>query len=1057
MTKTRQKPVSKGEKVAETKLSAVNEPGTNNQDIKISIVGTDALQESEQFLKETEKIVKIGGWKANPITNYLQWTDGIYNIIEAPRDYHPGLNEGLKYFSKKDLPLILDSISTCLDTGKPFTLEALITTESGKKVWTELRGLRAVTEEAGSYVIGTFQDITERRHIEDTLKRESEKLSVLAESARLLMHAENPEQVVQTIGERLMRYLRCATFFNYLIDESGQRMQLNAYSGISQKDARGIEYLNPGYAICSHVFRGKKRMVTFDIIKIEDERTCPIYQSGTSSWLYSPISYQGRLIGTFSFGNGIHSSFTDDEMDLIQTASDLVAIAIARKIAENNATKTASLLTATLDSTTDGILVIDTDGKITSYNKTFCAMWGIPHHSLDAADEKTALAYMTTLIADPGQFFDLLKGYYSHPGRESYDTVRLMDGRLIERYSKPQMIEDIIVGRVWSYRDITERKQAEEALQDTLHRFYNILSEIRYGILLVTADDRVEFANRAFYDMFNLSETPAYLQNLSADEMLVKIRNVYRDPDAAVARIREIARLGKEVKGEEVGIQGGRMFLRDFVPLYINEKIFGRLWIHIDITERKQVEEELQKSEARYHLLADNSTDVIWTFDYNGVFTYLSPSILHLTGFAPEEMIQQSFRKLVARGSIAVVTEKIQQNLEYIASGSAPSQDVIEIELVCRDGSTVWAEVSYRLLVDERGDPTEFIGSARNITKRKRAEEALQESLEKFRIIATNTPDHILLLDKDLQYTQIINPPLGLAEQDMIGHTDYDILSFEDADKLMKIKKQVMDTGTAVHLEIPLLTTSGEMNFLAGSYVPKRNVAGEIDGLIGYFTNVTETRRANEKIVAALREKEILIREIHHRVKNNLQIMYGLLYMTTKRTEDPEIAGILTDMMMKIKTMAQIHTRLYESKQFDKINMAGQIQDQMTDLSRIYASSGIEIACSVEAEDIFLSVDQAIPCALLINEVLSNAFKHAFRGRENGTIRISLHQEDGTIHIRIEDNGSGIPKDVDIYQTTSLGMKLIRSLVTQLEGTLAIESSDRGSSIALDFPLMTLG
>ncbi len=889
MKKTRKKPVSERKKVAETPLSPLIEPGTNNQDSKISIVGIDALQQSEQFLKETEKIVKIGGWKANPITNYLQWTDGIYDIVEAPRDYHPGLDEGLKYFSKKDLPLIRDRIATCLEFGKPFTLEVLITTESGKKVWTELRGLRSVTETTRSYVIGTFQDITERRNIEDKLKKE------------------------------------------------------------------------------------------------------------------------------------------------------------------------ASLLTATLDSTTDGILVIDTDGKITSYNKTFCAMWGIPHHSLDAADEKTALAYMTPLIADPVQFVDLLKGYYTHPGRESYDTVRLVDGRLIERYSKPQMIEDTIVGRVWSYRDITERIQAEEALQETLHRFYSILSEIRYGILLVTAEDRVEFANRAFCDIFGLPEPPADLQNLSAAEMIVKIRNVYRDPGAAVTRIREIVRLGKEVKGEEVATQDGRMFLRDFIPLYSNEKTFGRLWSHIDITERKHAEEELRKSEARYHLLADNTTDVIWTFDLQGVFTYLSPSVVQLTGFTPEELIQQSFRNLAARGSIALVEERIQRNLADVASGSAPGPDVIEAELRCRDGTTVWVENTYRLLLDEKGRPTEFIGVARNISKRKQAEEALQESLEKFRVIATNTPDHILLMDKDLQYTQIINPPLGLEEGDMLGHTDYDFLSFEDADRLMKIKRQVMETGSAIQLEIPLLTTSGEVHFFAGSYVPKRNVAGEIDGLIGYFTNVTETKRANEKIVAALREKEVLIREIHHRVKNNLQIMYGLLYMTTRRTEDPETAGILTDMMMKIKTMAQIHTRLYESKQFDKINMAGQIQDQMTDLSRIYASSGLEIACIVEAEEIFLSVDQAIPCALLINEVLSNAFKHAFRGRENGTIRISARQMDGAVHIRIEDNGSGIPKDVDMYRTTSLGMKLVRSLVTQLEGTLAIESSDRGSSITIDFPLITTG
>ena len=163
---------------------------------------------------------------------------------------------------------------------------------------------------------------------------------------------------------------------------------------------------------------------------------------------------------------------------------------------------------------------------------------------------------------------------------------------------------------------------------------------------------------------------------------------------------------------------------------------------------------------------------------------------------------------------------------------------------------------------------------------------------------------------------------------------------------------------------------------------------------------MTETKQANEKIVAALAEKETLIREIHHRVKNNLQIISGLLDMTRMRTQDPATTGILTDMMMKIKTMAQIHTRLYESKQFDKINMGGQIRDQVADLSSIYGRSGPEITCTVDAEDFYLPVDQAIPCALVVNEALSNAFKHAFRGRRSGTILVSARQNGGMIHHR---------------------------------------------------------
>jgi PAS domain S-box-containing protein len=347
------------------------------------------------------------------------------------------------------------------------------------------------------------------------------------------------------------------------------------------------------------------------------------------------------------------------------------------------------------------------------------------------------------------------------------------------------------------------------------------------------------------------------------------------------------------------------------------------------------------------------------------------------------------------------------------------------------------------------------VWSYRDITERRQAEEALRVSLEKFRVIATNTPDHILVQDRDLRYTQVINPQMDLTEQEIIGKTDYDIMSREDADARTALKRQVLDSGTTVYSEISLMEAGGEKRYFTGSYVPKRNTAGEIDGIIGYFRNVTDARMANEKIVAALAEKEILIREIHHRVKNNLQIISGLLDMTRMRTTDPATTGILTDMMMKIKTMAQIHTRLYESKQFDRVNMGRQIRDQVADLSTIYGRSGPEITCQVDVEELYLPVDQAIPCALVVNEALSNAFKHAFRGRREGTVTVSVWQERGDIHITIRDDGTGIPDEVDINRAASLGLKLIRSLVQQLRGTLVIESTDKGSAVKVDFPVGT--
>ncbi|MDD1715844.1 MAG: ATP-binding protein, partial [Methanolinea sp.] len=226
-----------------------------------------------------------------------------------------------------------------------------------------------------------------------------------------------------------------------------------------------------------------------------------------------------------------------------------------------------------------------------------------------------------------------------------------------------------------------------------------------------------------------------------------------------------------------------------------------------------------------------------------------------------------------------------------------------------------------------------------------------------------------------------------------------------------------------------------------------------IIGRVLSFRDVTDRRHAEEKLIASLQEKETLIREIHHRVKNNLQIISGLLDMTRMRTPDSTTNSILTDMMMKIKTMAQIHTRLYESKQFDKINMGQQIRDQLTDLSIIYGRSGAEIQSEIDAQDFLLPVDQAIPCALVVNELLSNAYKHAFRGKNHGNLKVSAAQMDRQIRITIRDDGIGIPGDVDIYRTTSLGLKLIRSLVQQLNGSVAITGS-HGTEVRVEFPVL---
>jgi two-component sensor histidine kinase len=236
-------------------------------------------------------------------------------------------------------------------------------------------------------------------------------------------------------------------------------------------------------------------------------------------------------------------------------------------------------------------------------------------------------------------------------------------------------------------------------------------------------------------------------------------------------------------------------------------------------------------------------------------------------------------------------------------------------------------------------------------------------------------------------------------------------------------------------------------------YSKPQRIGNDIVGRVFSYRDVTERKRAEERLITSLEEKEVLLREIHHRVKNNLQLTTSLLDMTRMRTPDPGTAGILTDVMMKIQTMAQIHTRLYESKQFDRINMDRQIRDQVQALTNIYSRGDREILTEIDSPELYLPLDKAIPCALALNEILANAYKHAFKGRKSGTVKYRAEEEDGRMRFTVADDGVGLPKGFDLAKANTLGLKLVRTLVEQqLKGTLRIRRG-KGTEVIVELPM----
>jgi PAS domain S-box-containing protein len=392
-------------------------------------------------------------------------------------------------------------------------------------------------------------------------------------------------------------------------------------------------------------------------------------------------------------------------------------------------------------------------------------------------------------------------------------------------------------------RDITERKRAEEALQQSEARFKAVAETTPVAIGVVSLPDaKFLYVNDAYAKAFGYA--PDELLNRAAPDIYCEL--------ADREKILQLLRENGNVADYEVRLKrkDGSMFwgMSATRPITFAGQT-ALLGAFIDVTERKQVEEALRQSEERLRFHTENSPMAVIEWDMNFIVTRWSGESEKMFGWSAAETIGRPIMDLnmIFEEDVPIV----QKTMERLSDGVS-KQVVSGNRNYTKDRRIIYCEWYNSILADQQGNMLSVMSQVLDVTGRKQAEEALRASEERFKAIASSTPDHILVQDCDLRYTFVVNPQMGLSEQDMLGRTDQDFLAKDDAENLTLIKRQVLDTGKAVHVEAPLISPGGETQFFDGSYVPKYDPAGQVDGLIGYFKNVTELKR----IEMALRESE---------------------------------------------------------------------------------------------------------------------------------------------------------------------------------------------------------
>ncbi|WAC04822.1 MAG: PAS domain S-box protein [Methanoregula sp.] len=472
--------------------------------------------------------------------------------------------------------------------------------------------------------------------------------------------------------------------------------------------------------------------------------------------------------------------------------------------------------------------------------------------------------------------------------------------------------------------------------------------------------------------------------------------------------------------------------------------------------ERNEAEEALHETNEYLSNLFNYANAPIITWDTEFRITRFNHAFEHLTGRSQEEMLGKTLGLLFPDKGRKAAMALIQKTLE------GERWEAVEIPILTAEGGTRTVLWNSANVLDVHGNLTATIAQGIDITERKKAEDALRDSQQILEKILNNIPVRVFWKDKNLTYLGCNIPfarDAGFEKpEDVIGKDDYVMVWRDQAELYRADDRTVIETGRPkLMIEESQTTPAGETIHLLTSKVPLSDNQGKNIGVLGTYYDITERKLMEDEIRSlntvleqrvaerteslnkTLHEKDILFKEVHHRVKNNMQIIISLLNLQSRTIDDPVILKTIKDSQSRIRAMALVHERLYQSGDISKIDLRDYIQFLARELFSFYGVKSQLIHLTINAPVIMVNIDTAIPLGLMVNELISNAIKYAFPDDRKGEIVIDITKDKNEISLVVRDNGVGIPQDFDWHNAKSLGIRLVNSLVEQLQGTIELD------------------
>ncbi len=681
-----------------------------------------------------------------------------------------------------------------------------------------------------------------------------------------------------------------------------------------------------------------------------------------------------------------------------------------------------------------GICFLDGNGVLSSCNEHFARFVGRPKEEIIGTrmDGLVSQEARSALVDLP------LSGHVGH-----YVGDRLFATSEPTLAVRSWFIPFLSEGRSWQgiigiVEDVTEHRQAERRLSESEQRLELAVWGAELGLwdhdLLTKRVVCNDFAaGQLGYENKEIDPTIDSWRALIHPDDLSHVLEAYKAHLIGKTAFYESEHRLRCKSGEWIWILArGKVVDRDETGRAL--RLVG---VGLDITGRKTMEKTLKDSEEKFRALFEQSQQPVAIVARDGRFVEVNQSFLELVGYAREDVAHLRFADLCGHPSTDLPWELDREGRGYVSN--------LEWDARTKNGELRNCILS-AAFIHTYGQTTQCQVACQDVTELKRAQVALHETVASLNALLDATPDMVYFKDAKANY-KIVNKAfekaVGLGREEILGKKTALPFAGKIAEQESPYDDQLLRERKSLRIEEVIGNEQGGGQFYETVKFPVLDPRGEVIGLGAIARDITARKTVQRQLEELLEEKEVLIGEIHHRVKNNLQVMSSLLDMQASRIEDPGSKAILKDAENRIWSMALAHEKLFRSKNLAHIRVREYLEDLVQDIVYSHGNVAHLVRPVLDVEDFSLEIDTLIPLGLITNELVSNALRHTFPAGSPAEIRISLRStDDDAFALSVTDNGIGMTEDTSAAGLNqSFGLHLVELLLKQIRGEIRGETT----------------